>query len=341
MTKEQFIQLIKDIAAQMPDKGIRQKFLFNEFNKYGLSVFDGTTNTNYFYNELKKQIDGEKSIFDCKVIRQNGTIAFLDKFTCFLKITEQYFADLEDLLTVKRYDNVINNLNKINDFAKLFSGKYSGQSWPVGAIPETALEITEIELLFKYWKQIIQETINAAPAKQKEIDNFLNLCDIGISTILPKCKDPFENKELTEYWLSQYKALKIFVATFERHIPKTSAAEPLKEAKPEPANKLIDLFDDVNNYERVIKILAGTYIHEGSHLYIIKRVGYKREIVQLILCLHSQGYYKANRRPTNKEIQRIAQNTFGVTISKDTVKQNTVFRHSALLEIIPPAINKN
>jgi len=115
------------------------------------------------------------------------------------------------------------------DFAKLFSGKYSGQLWTVGTIPETALEITEIELLFKYWKQIIQETINAAPDKQKEINNFLSLCDIGISTILPKCKDPYENKEINEYWLSQYEALKIFVAAFGRHIPETSTAEPPKE----------------------------------------------------------------------------------------------------------------
>jgi len=95
MTKEQFVQLIRDIAGQMPDKDIRLKFLFNEFNKYGLSVFDGTTITNYFYNELKKLVNGEKSVFNYdKVIRQNGTIGFLDKFTCYLKVTDQFFADL-------------------------------------------------------------------------------------------------------------------------------------------------------------------------------------------------------------------------------------------------------
>jgi hypothetical protein len=247
MTKEQFVQLIRDIAEQMPDKGIRLKFLFNEFNKYGLSVFDGTTITNYFYNELKKLVNGEKSVFNYdKVIRQNGTIGFLDKFTCYLKVTDQFFADLEDLLTVNRYENVINNLNKMYDFAKLFSGKYSGQLWTVGTIPETALEITEIELLFKYWKQIIQETINAAPDKQKEINNFLSLCDIGISTILPKCKDPYENKEINEYWLSQYEALKIFVAAFGRHIPETSTAEPPKE----------DNDKDETKEEKVRRLLA-------------------------------------------------------------------------------------
>ncbi len=268
MTKEQFVQLIRDIAGQMPDKGIRLKFLFNEFNKYGLSVFDGTTITNYFYNELKKLVNGEKSVFNYdKVIRQNGTIGFVGNLTCDLKVTEQYFANLEDLLTVKRYENVINNLNKMYDFAKLFSGKYSGQLWTVGTIPETALEITEIELLFKYWKQIIQETINAAPDKQKEINNFLSLCDIGISTILPKCKDPYENKEINEYWLSQYEALKIFVAAFGRHIPETSTAEPPKE----------DNDKDETKEEKVRRLLAPLKeISKTNGSVIIENASYEK-----------------------------------------------------------------
>jgi hypothetical protein len=123
------------------------------------------------------------------------------------------------------------NLEHLYNWTKLFKDKYGNRNWSVKDVPENANIITTIDLQFNYLEKIIQDTINASEDKQKEINNFLTICDLLITKAKPKCIDPLEkkNKEINEYWLSKVDALKTFVATFERHIPKASTAEPPKE----------------------------------------------------------------------------------------------------------------
>jgi len=124
----------------------------------------------------------------------------------------------------------------------------------------------------------------------------------------------------------------------EQNTAKTSTKKKQQD-DPKPLIDLIDLFEDVNRYHRVMAMLAGKYIDKDTHLYIRKHAGHKKEIVQLILCLHVKGYFKNNKRPTQNEIKQIAQKTFGVTIGPDTIKQNTEFRHAAFKDLIPLAVH--
>jgi len=115
----------------------------------------------------------------------------------------------------------------------------------------------------------------------------------------------------------------------------------VKKVKSEPPEnlKLIDLFEDVNKYHRVMETLTGKYIDKDTQLYTKTRTGHKKEIVQLILSLHVKGYYKKNKKPTSQEIELIAQNTLGVTISPATIKHNTEIDKRLFAEIVPAAYN--
>jgi hypothetical protein len=58
-------------------------------------------------------------------------------------------------------------------------------------------------------------------------------------------------------------------------------------------------------------------------------------LVALLKDLHLKGYYRNKKELKHEEIKRVAQNTFGVNMSIDTIKRAEV--NSASLSFIPYA----
>lgn len=85
--------------------------------------------------------------------------------------------------------------------------------------------------------------------------------------------------------------------------------------------KLSELFSDISKYHALMTLLVKTGCCQ-EHTYIWKdsKSGSKGFLAAIIKYLHHQGYYK--RTVTNREIELIAQNTFGCIISIDTIKKN-------------------
>jgi hypothetical protein len=138
-----------------------------------------------------------------------------------------------------------------------------------------------------------------------------NACKDSASVTVIDYNDSNENNETTQKLID-----KVFA----------SKGKPKKEIENvKPVSELKELFEYPEKYPKVMELFVGKYIDKDTHHYIRTRAGHKREIVHLILLLHLKGYYEKQRRPTNKEIQQIAQNTFGVTIKNDTIKHNNEF----------------
>jgi len=172
----------------------------------------------------------------------------------------EFFAPLKnEFLKNMQGEKIKHYLNWTN----LFNEKYGDLDWSLKDIPENANIITTIDLQFNYLEKTIQEKINAALDKQSEINNFLTICDFLIISAKPKCIDPLEkeNKDINLYWLSKCEALKIFVAAFERHIPKTSTAEPLKADK---ANSIAPVETTEQKVRRILAPLKENSKKHGS-----------------------------------------------------------------------------
>jgi hypothetical protein len=88
-----------------------------------------------------------------------------------------------------------------------------------------------------------------------------------------------------------------------------------------PSLKLSDVFGDVIKYYSIMNLLVERcHCQEHTFLWKDEIGGNKGFLIAIIKDLHSKGYYRNNKKLTTEEIKTIAQNTFGLSISKDTIK---------------------
>ncbi|MBP7679069.1 MAG: hypothetical protein KA096_01435 [Bacteroidales bacterium] len=105
---------------------------------------------------------------------------------------------------------------------------------------------------------------------------------------------------------------------------------------PEQPLKLEQIFTDVSKYKYVMEILVKQkYIKANTYVWYDDHKGNKAFSACLIKHLHSQGYFKDNKRPSNEEIKMILKNSLGWEVGLDTIKRSksTSFDFS----FIPPA----
>jgi hypothetical protein len=94
-----------------------------------------------------------------------------------------------------------------------------------------------------------------------------------------------------------------------------------KETGATPQN-LSEIFDSISRYKFIMNLLVERkYCEPNTYLWKDEGKGNKRLLVAILKFLHTQGYYKKNMRLTNEQIKSIAQNTFGWSISIDTIKK--------------------
>lgn len=103
-----------------------------------------------------------------------------------------------------------------------------------------------------------------------------------------------------------------------------------------PPLKLSDIFESISKHTYIMDLLVEKK-HCQSNTYIWKDEGKgnKGFLVALLKFLHTQQYYKGNKRPTNKQIMEIAKNSFGWKIGIDTIKKAKPKNFD--LSFIPPA----
>jgi hypothetical protein len=99
---------------------------------------------------------------------------------------------------------------------------------------------------------------------------------------------------------------------------------------------LKDAFENASQYIAIMNLLADKmYCQPKTHVWKDKKKGYKCFLVALLKDLHLKGYYRNKKELKHEEIKRVAQNTFGVNMSIDTIKRAEV--NSASLSFIPYA----
>jgi hypothetical protein len=82
-------------------------------------------------------------------------------------------------------------------------------------------------------------------------------------------------------------------------------------------------FDSISKYKIIMDLLVEKdYCQAHTYIWKDENNGKKGFLAAVIKYLHTQGYYKKNRQPSNDQIKEIALNTFGLKISIDTVKKS-------------------
>jgi hypothetical protein len=105
---------------------------------------------------------------------------------------------------------------------------------------------------------------------------------------------------------------------------------------PSPTLKLSDIFESISKYQIIINLLVeNQYCQPNTFNWKDSAKGNKGLLAAIIKFLHTQKYYKGNKRPTTEQIKEIAQNTFGWEISIDTIKKAKPQQFD--LKFIPPA----
>jgi len=94
-----------------------------------------------------------------------------------------------------------------------------------------------------------------------------------------------------------------------------------KSKKQELPEKLELLFDSISKYKTVMEILVEKeYVHPNTYIWKDEAKGNKALLASLIKDLHGKVYYKKNTKPTNQQIKAICSNSFGWSVSIDTIK---------------------
>ncbi len=85
---------------------------------------------------------------------------------------------------------------------------------------------------------------------------------------------------------------------------------------------LCNLFESISKYKFIMNLLVEqNYCEANTFIWKYGGKGNKGLLVDFIKDLHVKKYYRDNKRPTIKQIKEIAQNTFGLNISTDTIKR--------------------
>jgi len=104
--------------------------------------------------------------------------------------------------------------------------------------------------------------------------------------------------------------------------------------------KLDMFFESNSKYELIMALLVSkNHCQSGTYIWKDEKKGNKTVLAAILKHLHHQQYYKNNTKLTNDQIQKIAQNTFGLSISIDTIKRAT--SENADVSFIPKASDLN
>jgi len=86
--------------------------------------------------------------------------------------------------------------------------------------------------------------------------------------------------------------------------------------------KLVSFFEYTSKYSKIMELLLEKkLVLAGNYYWIDTDKGSKTILVSLIKTLGAKGYFKKNNTPKNEEIKIICSETFGKSISIDTVKR--------------------
>lgn len=137
----------------------------------------------------------------------------------------------------------------------------------------------------------------------------------------PETVTPFEDLEGVKE-ITDYNIMATAHKTYKKWLEEIKAKSKTNNSRSEPQN-LKDIFvtDDVYN-EIMISLSKKGFTDKDSGLWTDKTKGYKSKIIALIHHLGFKQYYRKDipSIPDAETIQNIAKNTFGVEISKDTIK---------------------
>ncbi|WP_111627051.1 hypothetical protein [Larkinella arboricola] len=119
-----------------------------------------------------------------------------------------------------------------------------------------------------------------------------------------------------------YQAISRFNELIQQNVSGRSIPS-IKKKKPAFANNALELyFEHTSKYKIVMELLVERkYCQAGTYIWIDTAPGFKSTVVILIKHLHAQGFFKNKKKPSNQEIVIVAQNTFGVQLSIDSVKK--------------------
>jgi len=134
-----------------------------------------------------------------------------------------------------------------------------------------------------------------------------------------------------------YKAIDEFLTKLIAvYKPKLPDPGKIKEEVLKSPLKLIDIFEDSSRHNSIMKLLVEKgFCQPNTFIWKDEKKGNKGYLAAILKYLHSQGYYKDNKRPTIEQIQEIASNTFGWSMSIDIIKKTKPEEFE--LDFIPPA----
>ncbi len=100
---------------------------------------------------------------------------------------------------------------------------------------------------------------------------------------------------------------------------------PMKADVKPSKTTLAECFEHASKYAVVMGLLVEKgFCQTGTYLWIDESPGFKGTVAVLIKYLHSQGFYGHNYKPSTLDVIQIAQNTFGIKMSKETVQKVVV-----------------
>jgi hypothetical protein len=97
MTKEQFLNLNKEIGQLPPNPTIQKEFMENRFKDLGFSKESGYEAVQYYYSELYKAKENRQTIFEGKVILSDNDFGIVDNTSCYFKMTYERFNKRKEL----------------------------------------------------------------------------------------------------------------------------------------------------------------------------------------------------------------------------------------------------
>ena len=170
-------------------------------------------------------------------------------------------------------------------------------------------QLTDLKLQYEariHEKWTVVEKANNTPAKRPIFEKLISFCDDLLNTYTKLSR----LEEKTTVMLSETK-IPLF---------------------------LFDIFESSSKYSFIMNLLIEKgHCQTGTHIWKDEGKGNKGLLVAILKHLHTQQYYKENKRPTAEEIKEIAHNTFGSDISIDTIKKTKPIQIEYSLTFIPSA----
>lgn len=144
-----------------------------------------------------------------------------------------------------------------------------------------------------------------------------------------KIVNAFEDGQIQGYfykaWGIIFSSNNLFAPLFQEHLNTSASQKENKKTNSAKKNEDLKLemyFESISKYKKIMEVLVKKgLIQEHTYLWKDEGKSNKKLLASLLKHLHSQGYYKNNKRIKNSEIVEVALNSFGWEISIDLVKK--------------------